>query len=213
MADTLDFNSIQARAVAGELKRKKEEAREKRASDSYDSLGAGDQQWVDEADKYMDNKNFDEGYFDKHIEQRQKKYPTVSKDKEAKKKVSARKRVLARRVMKKIRKERFDGGAFYSALFLAIFNDIFTLLSNIFTAGAANVILVFTTEPLLGIILWRSGSSKIDMKLKRIGITSVLGMVPILSAFPTHTLAIGYIKNQQDNKVRKLQRILRKLRK
>lgn len=200
-------NRIDARL----LRERKRKAQEKRGDESFNSLDAGDQKWVDEADRYMDSKNFDEDYFDKHIEQHQGKYPTNSG--KNKNKISARKRALARRVIKKIRKERFDGGAYVLAMFLAIISDVVTIFANIFSAGAANVILVFTTEPILAVILWTHGSSRIELKIKRIAITEIIGIIPGVSLFPIFTISIGYIKMQQDNKVRKLRRILRKLRK
>ena len=195
--------------IANKLRIKRNIERQK---DDLEQNHYGDERWADEFEKDLDNKNTDQAW-DQYIDEHEKKNPKTSKDPKKKKKISARRRLMARKVLKKIRKERFDGLAFYSALFLAIFNDVFTILSNIFTAGAANVILTFTTEPLLGVILWRSGSSKTEMKIKRIGFTNVLGMVPIISAFPTHTLAIGYIKIQQNKKVSRLRRLLRKLRK
>jgi len=188
-------------------------AKIKRKKVSEDALDNEDREWVDDMDRGMDMGSFNEHDFDKKIEDHQIRYPANSKDLKSKKKVSARRRVLARRVIKKIRKERFDGGAYVLAMILAIISDIVTIFANIFSAGAANIILVFTTEPILAVILWTHGSSKVQLKLKRIAIMEILGIIPGISLFPIFTITISYIKFQQDNKVRKLQRILRKLRK
>ena len=170
--------------------------------------GVNDELWAEEFEKDLDNKDFDAGW-EQYLDEHQEKYPINTKSAKDKKKVSARRRLLAKKVIRKIRKERFDGLAFYSALMLALFNDLVDLL----TLGAAGPFLSVTVDPILWVILWMNGSSKIETRLKRMTITTLLEVIPILSLLPIWTGVIIYIKITQDNKVRRLERILRKLRK
>ncbi|PLX21745.1 hypothetical protein C0584_01415 [Candidatus Parcubacteria bacterium] len=124
-----------------------------------------------------------------------------------KKSVSKRKLLLARKLEKKIKKERFDGLPFFSAIILAQIKDIIDILS----LGTVGTVLGFVIGPMLGIIMWSVGESSITLKLKRVIIVNVLEDIPFLNILPIWTLVIIYMKVQHDNKVRLYQHQLKRL--
>ena len=152
--------------------------------------------WAEDFDGDLDNESFDEESVDSKI-----------KADKNKKRVSIKKAKFIRSVKRKIRKERFDGLLFFSTLILALIKDSL----DVFTLGVFGPAIAFVINPLLSIFLWIGGSSKIESKLKRIVIVNLIETIPLLSIFPVWVMVIIKIKMEQDNKVRRLERILRRL--
>ncbi len=128
-------------------------------------------------------------------------------DPKNKKNLNARKRLLSASIRKKIKKERFDGLTYYSALILALTKDLIDVLS----LGSIGTIMAFIVNPLLTIILWRAGSSKAEGMLKRMVLINTFEFIPFVNILPWWTIMIIKMKIDRDNRIRTLERRLRKV--
>lgn len=162
------------------------------------SYGGQDEEWNEDFDSDLDNDSIDGQDIENKIK--------VGEDK---KRISAKKGKLANRVRLKIKKERFDGLLFYSTLVVALIKDSL----DFFTIGVFGPAIALVVNPLLSILLWMGGSPKAETKLKRIVIVNLIESTPLLSILPSWSMVVIKIKIEQDHKVKRLERILKRLEK
>lgn len=174
-------------------------ARKQKTSDS-------DKKLEEDFDRSMDNNEVTEENVDNFVKGKVAKLKKGTKDQ---RRVQAKKLLLIRKVKRKIKKETFGGTLFFATLLVALLKDAL----DVFTLSFFGPALAFVINPLLSILLWIGGSPKAETKLQRIVIVNLIEAIPMLSFLPTWAMMVIKIKLEQNKKVHRLVRILKRLEK